>query len=694
MGHKMNQKPRSQAWQIAFLILCCLLFYMPTTGYSTSSNETHPTMRKIIAVLPTDFPPNAFLDPATNQPAGLAVDVLNEVAQRVDLQIEYVYAKSWNLLEEAVLAGKADLVTNLTMNEKRLKRMIFTLPTETVKISLIARASDIGYNSIESGMKIGVMKGGFVYNLLVSRSDITIHTYAGLSELLMDLLSGRVDLALTSASNILKMAHDAEIADRIRVIEPSVYETKRAMALRPGNEALRDQLNKGIKEFVGTAEYQILYQKWWGKPVPFWNTRRAVLAMAGVVAVLLTIFMLWRSRERKRAEEEKEKLEAQLHQAQKMESVGRLAGGVAHDFNNILSVILGYTELALESVDTNDPLHADLQEIYTAARRSVDITRQLLAFARKQSIEPKVLDLGKNVEEMLKILRQLIGEDIDLAWLPKTDLWPVKMDPSQLDQILANLCVNARDAIPGVGKITIEVDRVTFDEVYCADHIGFIPGEFVLLAVSDDGDGIEEETLCNIFEPFFTTKGVGRGTGLGLSTVYGVVKQNNGFINVYSELGTGTTFKIYLPRYAGEIEEIRKESSAEILEGCGEVVLVVEDESSILKMSHKILDDLGYNVLTAGTPVEAMALAEENAGKIHLLITDVIMPEMSGRELAERIHVLSPNIKILFMSGYTADVIAHRGMLEEGFNFVQKPFSKKHMAAKVRATLDSIKPRL
>ncbi|MBI9084114.1 MAG: PAS domain S-box protein [Desulfobacterales bacterium] len=392
--------------------------------------------------------------------------------------------------------------------------------------------------------------------------------------------------------------------------------------------------------------------------------------------------------ERKQTEDEKEKLESQLFQAQKMESVGRLAGGVAHDYNNMLSVILGYAELALAKMNPGDPLRDYLLEILNAAMRSADITRQLLTFARKQAIAPQVLDLNENVGATLKMLQQLIGEDIDLNWHPRTNLWPVKMDPSQLDQILANLCVNARDAIAGVGKVTIETDKISFDKAYCKDHAGFVPGEYVLLAVSDDGFGMDKETRANLFEPFFTTKELGHGTGLGLATIYGIVKQNDGFINVYSEPGKGTTFRIYLPRHAGGAEEVKTEITAEIPKGHGETVLIVEDEASILTLSHRILDSLGYKVLTARSPGEAMALAAEHADSIHLLLTDVVMPEMNGRDLSARLLARYPDIKTLFMSGYTSDVIAHRGVLDEGVNFVQKPFSKKDLATKVRAALD------
>lgn len=383
------------------------------------------------------------------------------------------------------------------------------------------------------------------------------------------------------------------------------------------------------------------------------------------------------------------RLEAQLRQAQKMESVGRLAGGVAHDFNNILSVILGQVDLALTTkIEQALPLYAELQEIRQAAQRSADLTRQLLTFARKQMASPKVLNLNNIVAKTLKMLHRLIGEDINLVWKPGANLWSVKIDPAQVDQILANLCINSRDAITGVGQITIETGNVTIDETYCASHSDFISGEYVLLVVSDNGCGMDQETLEKIFEPFFTTKELGKGTGLGLATVYGIVKQNNGLINVYSEPEKGTTFKIYLPRHADEAQNVQIEQEAEIAQGRGETVLLVEDEPGILKMGKMMLERLGYRVLDANTPGESIRLAEEHAGEIRLLITDVVMPGMNGRELAEQLQSRYPNLKCLFISGYTANVIADRGVLEEGMLFLQKPFSMKELAAKVRAALD------
>jgi PAS domain S-box-containing protein len=392
--------------------------------------------------------------------------------------------------------------------------------------------------------------------------------------------------------------------------------------------------------------------------------------------------------ERKQAEEEHEKLQAQFAQAQKMESVGKLAGGVAHDFNNMLGVILGYTELALERVDPAQPLFAYLQEVRKAAKRSADLTQQLLAFARKQTVAPKELDLNETVSGMLKMLQRLIGEDIDLAWLPGKELGSVKVDPSQIDQILTNLCVNARDAIADVGKVTIETGAAAFDEAYCAANAGFVPGDYVLLAVSDNGCGMDQETLVHLFEPFFTTKEVGRGTGLGLAMVHGAVKQNNGFINVYSEPGQGTTFNIYLPRHEAKAQAKADAAAAHPARGSHETILLVEDDPAILSMITIMLEQLGYAVIAAKTPGEAIRLANEHAGEINLLITDVVMPEMNGRDLAANILSLYPGIKRLFMSGYTADVIAHHGVLEKGVNFIQKPFTMKNLAAKIREVLD------
>lgn len=391
----------------------------------------------------------------------------------------------------------------------------------------------------------------------------------------------------------------------------------------------------------------------------------------------------------KRAEEERNRLQEQLLQSQKMEAVGRLAGGVAHDFNNMLQAIIGHTEMILEQIDSGSPLYEDLSEVRIAAERSADLTRQLLAFARKQTVMPKTLDLNETVEGMLKMLRRLIGENVSLVWHPGQDVFPVKMDPTQMDQILANLCVNARDAIAGVGQIVIETSNCAVDAAFCATHPGASPGQYAMLSISDTGKGMDEKTLANIFEPFFTTKELGQGTGLGLATVYGAIRQNHGLITVSSAPKQGTVFKIFLPRHVEQTEVEEPADAAECPPAHGELVLLVEDEPSILNVTRNMLQQIGYTVIAASSPRAAQTHAEKHQGLIHVLMTDVVMPEMNGRELAERLCAARPDMKCLFMSGYNADVIAHHGILNQSIHFIQKPFTKQALAAKLRELLES-----
>ena len=389
----------------------------------------------------------------------------------------------------------------------------------------------------------------------------------------------------------------------------------------------------------------------------------------------------------KKVELEKRELEARLIQSQKMEAIGQLAGGVAHDINNMLGVITGYTEIALEEPDLKDSIRNNLQEILNAGLRSSDTTRQLLAFARRQPIIPKVLDLNESIEGMLKMLRRLIGESVDLRWRPESTLWLIKMDPSQIDQIMANLCVNARDALnSGVGKITIETRNIVFDNEDCEQSKGLHPGKYVMLTVSDNGCGMDKPTMDKIFEPFYTTKEMGKGTGLGLATIYGIIKQNDCFINVYSKLGIGTTFNIYFPKHITITEQKQQMRSITKIGG-NETILVVEDEISLLTMVKQMLESYGYQVLTSHTPSEALLLAKEHPG-ISLLLTDVIMPEMNGRNLLKRMTTLIPGVMCLYMSGYTNDIIASHGILNENVNFIKKPFSLHDLAIKVREVLD------
>jgi two-component system, cell cycle sensor histidine kinase and response regulator CckA len=387
--------------------------------------------------------------------------------------------------------------------------------------------------------------------------------------------------------------------------------------------------------------------------------------------------------ERRRMEEERIQLNAQLQQARKMESIGRLAGGIAHDFNNMLSAILGQTELALTRCNPEDPLYEDLQAIRDTAHKSADLTQQLLAFARKQTITPKILDVNKTVSGTLRMLQRLLGEDINLVWMPGSDVWQIKIDPSQIDQILTNLCINARDAISGSGKITVETCNISSDEIYCAVPSSCVHSEYVALTVRDNGCGMSKEILDHLFEPFFTTKEAGSGTGLGLATVYGIVQQNEGCIFAQSEPGKGSTFKIFLPRFACTSVETTIEGDVKAFESQGETVLVVEDEPAILDICRTMLEKLGYRVLTAGTPSEAIREAKAHSDDLQLLITDMAMPEMNGRDLARLISDIRPGLKCLFSSGH----IAHQDALDARFEFIQKPFSMQDLALKTREAL-------
>jgi signal transduction histidine kinase/DNA-binding NtrC family response regulator len=478
------------------------------------------------------------------------------------------------------------------------------------------------------------------------------------------------------------------ICDPLCLILPTATDQCAAwMALHPDGTAFKETpFTRSIRQGVVIRDEEVLLRRE-GGPDKFILFNAAPIHDAdGSVAA--GIIVIQDVTERKQAEREQKALQNQLSQAQRMESIGLLAGGVAHDFNNMLGVILGHAEISLLRIEPTDPVHKSLLEIQKAGQRSVDLTRQLLGFARRQTVAPKVLDLNTTLAGMLTMLERLIGEDVELRWKPGEALWTVKIDPSQVDQILTNLAANARDALSGGGQLIVETYNATIDKGYCMLHPAFTPGQYVVLAVSDNGRGIDKQSLNHIFEPFFTTKELGKGTGLGLATVYGIVKQNNGFISVQSEPDQGTVFTIYLPRWEGETVAPLEDIAPLTFKGRGETVLVVEDEENNLNVSKSILEELGYVVRAARTPGEALLQAQSHAAEIELLLTDVVMPEMNGRELVQTLQGFLPDLKYLFMSGYTADVIAHRGILDEGVRFIQKPFTMAELAAKVRAALD------
>ncbi len=391
---------------------------------------------------------------------------------------------------------------------------------------------------------------------------------------------------------------------------------------------------------------------------------------------------------------ERRTLEQQLRQAQKMEAIGRLAGGIAHDFNNLLMVISGYSEFLMERIGPDQEMQGHAREIANAAARATSLTRQLLAFSRKQMLDPKIVDLNSVVSENVKMLTRLIGEDIDLVMISGQEIGAVKADPGQIEQVIMNLAVNARDAMPKGGKLTIETANVTLDANYARFHAPVKPGDYVMLAISDTGMGMDAETQAHIFEPFYTTKGL-KGTGLGLSTVYGIVKQSEGYIWLFSETGKGTSFKIYLPRFSatGEALATQPALAQEQTSKGHETILLVEDEENLRRLARQSLENQGYNVIDAPDGGSAIKISQAHPGPIHLLLTDVIMPGMNGRELANKLSPMRPEMRILYMSGYTENYIGHNGTLDEGITLLQKPFTLSALRSKVREMLDTPLPQ-
>jgi PAS domain S-box-containing protein len=448
------------------------------------------------------------------------------------------------------------------------------------------------------------------------------------------------------------------------------------------------------QQWFSLADYLRLLEKFQGLPADWLRTDRTVVSvrLSGRAfrdernTIFFELF----------AEDvtERRALEQQLRQAQKMEAIGRLAGGIAHDFNNLLMVISGYSEFLLERIGSDPTMRGHAQEIANAAGRATSLTRQLLAFSRKQMLAPKIVDLNSVVTENVKMLTRLIGEDIDLVMVPGPEIGAVKADPGQIEQVIMNLAVNARDAMPQGGKLTIETANVTLDANYARFHAPVEPGDYVMLAISDTGIGMDADTQAHIFEPFYTTKGL-KGTGLGLSTVYGIVKQSEGYIWLYSEAGKGTSFKIYLPRFSasGEVLATQPALAQDPLNASHETILLVEDEENLRRLARQSLENQGYSVIDAPDGATAIQISQAHKGPIHLLLTDVIMPGMNGRELANKVSPTRPEMRVLYMSGYTENHIGHNGTLDEGITLLQKPFTLPALKAKVREMLDTPLPQ-
>jgi PAS domain S-box-containing protein len=458
----------------------------------------------------------------------------------------------------------------------------------------------------------------------------------------------------------------------LRLIPPPLFEEERLILERAARgESVGQYETLRLRKDGSTIHVAVTLS-------PVRDADRAVIGVSKIVRNLTS---------RRAAEDAHRSTEEQLRQAQKMEAIGRLAGGVAHDFNNLLLVILSFSELAVMDLRKGDPMRADLEEVQKAARRAAELTQQLLAFSRQQVLQPRVIDLNHSMAGMERMLARLLGEDVELSLSPASDLGLVLADPGQIEQVIMNLAVNARDAMPGGGKLTLETRNVELDADYASTHVGAVAGSYVLLAMTDTGTGMDPATIARIFEPFFTTKDERKGTGLGLSTVFGIVEQSGGHIAVTSEPGRGTTFKVYLRRTDRAV--VPSVVPAPFARRGSETILLVEDDPQVRAVARAILKRAGYRVLEAANGGEALLMAQDPSAAIHLMLTDVVMPRMSGRELAEALSAQRPGMKVVFMSGYTDDAIVHHGVLEGGVAFLHKPFTPDALLRKMREMLDA-----
>ena len=616
--------------------------------------------------------------------AYVLTDSINKLHASADHELERVRERSIVIVVFFLFAGIIVIIANSTI----LNRLLIKSITE-----------------LNKGVEI-LGAGNLEYRIDAQGDDELSALARGANE-----MAGKLKMSFTSVEKLQQ-----EITER-RKAEKNLRQTVRlnqilldafpcvALLLRPRTREIVVSNAAAIK--VGAVPGDRCYSTWGQREAPCpwclapaaWDTdkKQHLEVEAGglfwdahwiPVSEDLYMHFAFDVTERKRVEVEKEKLQAQLQQAMKMEAVGRLAGGVAHDFNNLLTVITGYSELLLQRIAKESPMHEEVEQIKQAGERAASLTKQLLAFSRKQIIEPKVLDLNLLMADLGKMLVRLIGENIDLKTVHGKGLGQIKVDPGQFEQVLINLAVNARDAMPDGGTLLIETANVDLDEEYCAQRPYQIhPGRFVRLAVSDTGCGMTEETSKHIFEPFFTTKATGEGTGLGLSMIYGAVKQSGGSIEAYSEVGKGTTIKIYLPRVEGEAVKPVKDDRPTVLPGGTETVLVVEDDDTVRNLCGRILERLGYKMMPARDGAEAIAVAQKYGDRIDLMLTDVVMPGMNGSELATQLVLHHPEMKVLFTSGYTDDAISRHGVLDEGVSFIGKPYTPLALARKVREVL-------
>jgi PAS domain S-box-containing protein len=622
-------------------------FLRLTEAWADAGIDTATSYDQALKVLTTQTYDVAFFDYWLGSRDGLAL--LREVRQRGVMTPVIVLTSrgAEEVAVEAMKAGAADYLSKAHLSVEALER--------TIRYALALRAEELQRQQAEAALRASEER----FRALVENSSDAL--------LLLD-AEGRVTYMTLSSQRHLGWKPE-------EIVGHSIFNFLHA----EDRETMTERMSETLQNPSAPVTAEIRFQHGDGNERTMEVVGVNRLGDPSVRAIVV----------KARDITDRRRLEDHLRQVQKMEAVGALAGGVAHDFNNLLTAILGYCNLMLDDVPKEDPLRQDLEEIRSAGERAAALTRQLLAFSRRQMLQPQIVDINILVRQLEKLLRRLLSEDIVLATALASDLHTVKVDPASIEQVLVNLAVNSRDAMPEGGQLTIETANIELDQVYADTHVTVIPGPYVMLAVGDSGQGIDAATKARIFEPFFTTKEQGKGSGLGLATVYGIVKQSGGYIWVYSELGHGTVFKVYFPVAESPASPaVGQGSDADLKRQGWETVLLVEDEDAVRALAREVLRRQGYIVLEARHGVDALRLAERHTDDIHLMITDVVMPHMSGRELAERLCSVRPMMKVLFMSGYTDHAVMNRA-LTPGSSFLQKPFTPDGFARKVRQVLDA-----
>jgi len=629
-------------------------------------------------------------------PTGLAVELVQTAARRRGIRLEWKQVAGSAI--DPIRSGDLDFWVLLTIRPERRKRVHLTDPYLVTETCFLVRADGPFQNAeqlqkarisfLDYGIHRTVLKG-----LLPEMKPVIVDSSR---EAVATVSEGRADAAYVDqfAAVTALLAGDARKA--LKVIPSHAPRGLMGLASSFSAANVADQLREEMTAMADDGTMALIVERWGFFPsltteaVEGLTTARKrvhwlAMGATGLLALVLITTWLWLTL--RRQTKERSKLEQQLQQAQKLESIGRLAGGVAHDFNNLLTIINGYADLLLSEIKPGEALRSHASEIRKAGERGAGLTQQLLAFSRNQIIEPKPVNLNVLVADSENMLRRVMGEDIEILTLCDDSLQQVVADAGRINQVLLNLAVNARDAMPAGGKLIIETTNTDLDANYVEKHHGVAPGRYVVLAVSDSGTGMDQQTLQRIFDPFFTTKEQGRGTGLGLSTAYGIVKQNGGFISVYSEPGKGTAFRIHLPAIAGVLTAAKEAEPAASVAGGSETILLVEDQPEVRALAAKVLASYGYRVLEGAHGEDALLVAKLHPEPIHLLLTDVIMPGMTGRELAERLKQIKPAIKVLYMSGYSGNAITHQGLLDPGADYVPKPFTALSLAGKVREVI-------